>query len=45
MLPDDGPGDPLLDRMREMLSAHYATPFARVSTGYYRDGADDGARD
>ena len=39
-LPDDGPGHPLLERMREILSAHYATAFARVSLGYYRDGAD-----
>jgi alkylated DNA repair dioxygenase AlkB len=39
-LPDDGPGHPLLERMRAILSAHYATAFARVSMGYYRDGAD-----
>jgi len=39
-LPDDGPGHPLLERIREALSAHYATAFARVSMGYYRDGAD-----
>jgi alkylated DNA repair dioxygenase AlkB len=40
VLPDDGPGHPLLESMREILSAHYATAFARVSMGYYRDGAD-----
>ena len=39
-IPDDGPGHPLLERIRELLSAHYATAFARVSMGYYRDGAD-----
>jgi alkylated DNA repair dioxygenase AlkB len=39
-LPDDGPGHPLLEQIREMLSAHYATPFARISMGYYRSGAD-----
>jgi len=39
-LPEDGPGHPLLDGIRGILSAHYATRFARVSMGYYRDGAD-----
>ena len=39
-LPDDGPGHPLLERIRAILSAHYATAFARVSMGYYRGGAD-----
>ena len=39
-LPEDGPGHPLLERIRALLSAHYATAFARVSMGYYRDGAD-----
>ncbi len=39
-LPDDGPGHPLLERIRALLSAHYATTFARISMGYYRDGAD-----
>lgn len=39
-LPEDGPGHPLLERMRALLSAHYATAFARVSMGYYRDGGD-----
>ena len=39
-LPEDGPGHPLVDRIRDVLSTHYATAFARVSMGYYRDGAD-----
>ena len=39
-LPDDGPGHPLLEHIRALLSAHYATAFTRVSMGYYRDGAD-----
>lgn len=39
-IPGDGPGHPLLERIRELVSAHYATAFARVSMGYYRDGAD-----
>jgi alkylated DNA repair dioxygenase AlkB len=39
-LPDDGPGHPLLERIRDALSAHYATAFARVSMGLYRDGSD-----
>jgi alkylated DNA repair dioxygenase AlkB len=39
-LPEDGPGHPLIERMRDVLSAHYETAFARVSMGYYRNGAD-----
>jgi alkylated DNA repair dioxygenase AlkB len=39
-VPDDGPGHPLLEQIRALLSAHYATAFERVSMGYYRDGAD-----
>jgi alkylated DNA repair dioxygenase AlkB len=39
-LPDDGPGHPLVEQIRALLSAHYATAFTRVSMGYYRDGAD-----
>ena len=39
-LPEDGPGHPLIDRIRDILCAHYATAFARVSMGYYRSGAD-----
>ena len=39
-LPDDGPGHPLLDDIRALLSARYATAFVRVGMGYYRDGSD-----
>jgi len=39
-LPEDGPGHPLIARIRDILSQHYATAFARVSMGYYRDGGD-----
>jgi alkylated DNA repair dioxygenase AlkB len=39
-LPDDGPGHPLLDRMRSLLSAAYGVDFVRLGLGYYRDGAD-----
>jgi alkylated DNA repair dioxygenase AlkB len=39
-LPDDGPGHPLLESIRMLLSAHYDTAFARVSMGYYRNGSD-----
>jgi alkylated DNA repair dioxygenase AlkB len=39
-LPDDGPGHPLLEDIRGLLSARYATAFARVAMGYYRDGSD-----
>ena len=39
-LPGDGPGHPLLERMRALLSARYDVAFERVSLGYYRSGAD-----
>jgi alkylated DNA repair dioxygenase AlkB len=39
-LPDDGPGHPLLDRIRALLSERYGTDFPRISLGYYRDGTD-----
>lgn len=39
-LPDDGPGHPLLERIRALLSEHYRTDFARISLGYYRGGSD-----
>ncbi len=39
-LPDDGPGHPLLDRIRALLSARYGTDFPRLSLGYYRGGSD-----
>jgi len=39
-LPGDGPGHPLLEEMRAVLSARYHTEFTRVSLGYYRTGSD-----
>lgn len=39
-LPADGPGHPLLEEMRQRLSARYATPFRYVSLALYRDGND-----
>lgn len=39
-LPDDGPGHPVIEQAREALSAHYGTPFERISLGYYRNGKD-----
>jgi len=39
-LPADGPSHPLIDQMRAVLGARYATDFARVSLGYYRTGSD-----
>jgi alkylated DNA repair dioxygenase AlkB len=39
-LPADGPGHPLIEEMRAVLSAHYATEFARTGVAYYRDGRD-----
>jgi alkylated DNA repair dioxygenase AlkB len=39
-LPDDGPGHPLLERIRALLSERYRTDFACISLGYYRGGSD-----
>jgi alkylated DNA repair dioxygenase AlkB len=39
-LPADGPGHPLIEEMRAVVSAHYATEFARTGVAYYRDGRD-----
>jgi len=39
-LPDDGPGHPLLEEIRDLLAAHYGVPFPNVSLGYYRNGDD-----
>jgi alkylated DNA repair dioxygenase AlkB len=39
-LPDDGPGHPLLDAIRRLLSARYGEAFARISLAFYRDGRD-----
>lgn len=40
MLPADGQGHPVLERMRRALSTRYATDFTRVSLAYYRHGQD-----
>jgi alkylated DNA repair dioxygenase AlkB len=40
LLPEDGPGHPLLDEMRALLDARYGTSFVHVSMGLYRTGAD-----
>ena len=39
-LPADGPGHPLLEQVRALLSARYHVAFDRLSLGYYRSGAD-----
>jgi alkylated DNA repair dioxygenase AlkB len=39
-LPDDGPGDPLLETLRRALSSRYSTEFTRISLALYRDGRD-----
>jgi alkylated DNA repair dioxygenase AlkB len=39
-LPDDGPGHPLLEAMRQALSQRYGEELTRVSMGLYRDGRD-----
>jgi alkylated DNA repair dioxygenase AlkB len=39
-LPKDGPGHPLLDAMRDALSARYGEAFVRTGMGLYRSGAD-----
>jgi alkylated DNA repair dioxygenase AlkB len=40
MLPEDGPGHPLLAEMTGALAARYGTEFPRVSMALYRDGND-----
>ena len=40
VLPDDGPGHPVIEAMRRVLGARYATDFERVSVALYRDGRD-----
>lgn len=40
MLPDDGPGHPLLEELRRSLSARYSQEFVRLSMALYRDGRD-----
>jgi alkylated DNA repair dioxygenase AlkB len=39
-LPEDGPGHPLLARMREALTARYGERFERIGLALYRDGND-----
>jgi alkylated DNA repair dioxygenase AlkB len=39
-LPDDGPGHPLLEELRQSLSQRYTEIFVRVSMALYRDGRD-----
>jgi alkylated DNA repair dioxygenase AlkB len=39
-LPDDGPGHPAIEAMRQALSVRYAVELPHVSFGYYRDGRD-----
>ena len=40
VLPEDGPGHPIIEEMRRALSQRYATSFDRVSVALYRDGRD-----
>ena len=39
-LPEDGPGHPLLEQIRQLLGDRYGTDFVRLTLGYYRDGRD-----
>jgi alkylated DNA repair dioxygenase AlkB len=40
LLPDDGPGHPLLEDVRHVLRARYGEEFVRLSLALYRDGRD-----
>ena len=40
VLPQDGPGHPVLDAIRDALSARYRERFTRTSLALYRDGRD-----
>jgi len=40
IFPDDGPGHPILDPIRQALSEHYQEELARVTAAWYRDGRD-----
>ena len=40
VLPDDGPGHPVITAMQQALSSLYGVDFTRVSLGFYRDGHD-----
>lgn len=39
-LPDDGPGDPLLEEMRRLLAARYQAELPHLTLALYRDGRD-----
>jgi len=39
-LPDDGPGHPLLERIRQLLAERYQETFPRISLALYRNGQD-----
>ncbi|HMJ10039.1 MAG TPA: alpha-ketoglutarate-dependent dioxygenase AlkB [Polyangiaceae bacterium] len=40
MLPEDGPGHPVIVAMQDALSRHYGSRFERVGLALYRDGRD-----
>jgi alkylated DNA repair dioxygenase AlkB len=40
VLPADGGGHPVLERVRQLLNERYAESFVRTSLAYYRDGHD-----
>lgn len=40
VLPEDGPGHPLVSAMQSALSQRYGELFERISLGFYRDGRD-----
>lgn len=39
-IPEDGPGHPVLDEIRESVSQRYGQRFVRLSLALYRDGRD-----
>lgn len=40
VLPEDGPGHPVLEQIRATLEARYGERFPRLSLALYRDGSD-----
>jgi alkylated DNA repair dioxygenase AlkB len=40
VLPEDGPGHPIIQPVQRALSEYYGEQFERISLGYYRDGND-----
>lgn len=40
VLPEDGPGHPVLEQVRRTLEARYGEAFPRLSLALYRDGSD-----